>query len=257
MSLASRLPAPRVAAVLLGLVLPTGCAEVAGPVARRDAPELTDSLAAAYRADATVLAVRELRKTEPEAVEIPEALVEELYQALAAVWALDHPARDSVVERYAVHAFPDVSLSELFVGAEGGVAWIDRWLAGESPTGEPTVDSLILEFGLRITEAYSFGPQPLVVIEAGRPLNTAALARLLEPLPGVRYAESVGSGGDGDDIRAVRSDGGWRLDFSVGYGDCPAGCIHRRVWRFRVGAAGNATFLGSSGDPAPPPGGSH
>jgi hypothetical protein len=28
-------------------------------------------------------------------------------------------------------------------------------------------------------------------------------------------------GGDGADIRVNRSGDGWRLDYSIGYGDCP------------------------------------
>jgi hypothetical protein len=57
--------------------------------------------------------------------------------------------------------------------------------------------------------------------------------------------------GDGPDIRASVHGEGWRLDYSVGFGDCPAGCIYRHTWSFAVSGDGVVTFLGRSGEPPP------
>lgn len=46
-------------------------------------------------------------------------------------------------------------------------------------------------------------------------------------------------------------DGGFRVTFTSGWGDCPAGCINKHNWIFEVSAAGVVTPAGESGDPVP------
>ena len=62
--------------------------------------------------------------------------------------------------------------------------------------------------------------------------------------------EKVVAAGDGNDIRALRG-APILLDYSVGYGDCPAGCIARRTYHFAVHADGTVEYLGASGSPPP------
>ncbi|MEO8469075.1 MAG: hypothetical protein ABI573_05360 [Chloroflexota bacterium] len=47
------------------------------------------------------------------------------------------------------------------------------------------------------------------------------------------------------------ADGGFRVTFTSGWGDCPAGCINKHNWLFEVSAAGVVTSGGESGDPVP------
>jgi hypothetical protein len=43
--------------------------------------------------------------------------------------------------------------------------------------------------------------------------------------------------------------GGYHVTITIGWGDCPSGCIDEHVWDFEVSADGQVTFLGESGDP--------
>lgn len=43
--------------------------------------------------------------------------------------------------------------------------------------------------------------------------------------------------------------GGYRVTITIGWGDCPAGCINEHVWDFEVSADGQVTLIGESGDP--------
>ncbi len=43
--------------------------------------------------------------------------------------------------------------------------------------------------------------------------------------------------------------GAYRITVTVGWGDCPSGCINRHTWAFRVTATGDVTLLEESGDP--------
>jgi hypothetical protein len=45
--------------------------------------------------------------------------------------------------------------------------------------------------------------------------------------------------------------GGYRVVLTVGWGDCPAGCIEHHVWTFDVDANGSFKLVGESGDPVP------
>jgi hypothetical protein len=46
-------------------------------------------------------------------------------------------------------------------------------------------------------------------------------------------------------------DGGYSIAITLGWGDCPAGCISHHTWTFTVTADGSVTKTGESGDPIP------
>jgi hypothetical protein len=45
--------------------------------------------------------------------------------------------------------------------------------------------------------------------------------------------------------------GGYTIELTVGWGDCPAGCIERHVWTFEVAANGAVRLVSESGDELP------
>jgi hypothetical protein len=45
------------------------------------------------------------------------------------------------------------------------------------------------------------------------------------------------------------SPAGWKVTYTVGWGDCPAGCIYQHVWTYQVDADGTVTLLSETGDP--------
>jgi hypothetical protein len=54
--------------------------------------------------------------------------------------------------------------------------------------------------------------------------------------------------------RASQAAGGFEVEFRVGWGDCPAGCIEEYTWTYRVAADGTVELLAEGGDPIPPEG---
>jgi hypothetical protein len=217
---------------------------------------LPDSLARIYRADAVTLAARlgkaSSAKPEVQAVELPASVIESLFRALAAVHqATSLPARDSVAVLYKVHTFPEAQ--EILVGIQPSTPWLAPWTNGQ-PTGTPGVDSLVTPYGLVVKNVYDWNIGRYLLVGTTRAINASALAARFARAPFVRNAEPSSIGGDGNNIAATARGDGWTLDYSAGYGDCPAGCISRHIWSFAVDAAGQVTYLGSRGDPAPPPG---
>jgi hypothetical protein len=50
---------------------------------------------------------------------------------------------------------------------------------------------------------------------------------------------------------ATAVEGGYQVVVTVGWGDCPAGCIHRHVWTFAVAPEGRVGLIGEDGPPVP------
>lgn len=45
--------------------------------------------------------------------------------------------------------------------------------------------------------------------------------------------------------------GAYEITLTIGWGDCPAGCINRHVWVYTVTADGQVTLASESGEPIP------
>ncbi len=212
----------------------------------------------AYRRDAAVLAVRYLKESgDPRRREIllPEALVTSLYRALIHVYnATDLPARNSAVRDYTIHTRGQAALFELLVGVDPAEPWVAGLRRGAPRTENDTVDLLMRTFGLHLDRYRDWsGNTHLAVLRSQEPLNLAPLGERFAAIRGVRYAQPEGEVGDGNNLAAHAEDDGWRLAYSVGWGDCPAGCTGRHTWRFRITTNGHVTYLGSEGLPPPPP----
>ena len=222
------------------------------PVAPQPPPP-TDSTAALYRGDACALAIEEMIKPGSPyrgVVEIPSWLVNELHQALLAVHAADHiPARDSVVVIYKIRARGQPG--SIIVAVDTTYGWTAAWGRGEVLTGEPAVDALVRRYGLVLEAYYRWPFGSCALLASMRALNMYALAPCFQGIPGVRYAQPNYLMGDGSTIHASREAGGWRLDYALGWGDCPAGCTGWHTWSFLVGPDHVVHYLGSSG-PTPP-----
>ena len=244
-------------ALVLSLAL-GACHDPAGPRpvgSNVNDSRVPDDLRALYREDAARLALRELQ-AQPGGygdIAISAELIETYYTALVQVFNADGlSARDTVVDVYRIHTFGQPETHRLLLQAAADQAWVQRLVNGELPTGNARVDRLLEDYGLSLDWKYplSTSNEMLIVLRAADALNVAALAHLFDGVAGLRYSEPDGMGGDGNDIRALRGHP-ILLDYSVGYGDCPAGCIARRTYHFAVHADGTVEYLGASGSPPP------
>lgn len=155
-----------------------------------------------------------------------------------------------------IHARPAFQLHDLLVRVRTSASWRDRWRAGQVTTGQAALDGLLNEYGPSRVDA-----QPLIagaeeewfVLHFDQSLNMPKLAQLFAAAsPDVTGANANQTLGDGDDITVSENAAGGRTyTFSVGWGDCQAGCISRHYWEFAVAADGTPTPLGERGDPLP------
>ncbi len=212
-------------------------------------------LRAAYLEDANRLALRDLLANGFSEVPIPQDAVQPYYNALVLVYnATALPARDTVVNVYGIHARGPATRS-LLLQLLGTETWVERLARREIPTGEPAVDTLLARYSLSVGTVYTLHDgDVLITLGPPEPLNITALAGLFRGISGVRFAEPNNLIGAGNDIGGLIDGSRVLLDYSVGYGDCPSGCIARRFYHFAVRDDGTVEYLGASGSPPPHPG---
>lgn len=149
-----------------GQTVPTSC----------DAP---DSIKLLYEFDAKVLAVQFMQSTSLEdSVIIPTMLVEEKMKLLLAVHnAFELAARDTVVDCLNIHLDSmEHSLRYVWVAADSSSVWFKNLIAGSYPTGNPTADSLIELYGLKVQSTGAWSVYRYVLLMTDQDYNTAAIA---------------------------------------------------------------------------------
>jgi len=78
------------------------------------------------------------------------------------------------------------------------------------------------------------------LVIAGNPLFAGAIEMTPEVFVASKWWEST-----------ANADGSYDIKVTVGWGDCPAGCINRHVWTFHVGPDGGTKLVKEEGDPVP------
>jgi hypothetical protein len=129
-----------------------------------------------------------------------------------------------------IHAIPDYVDKELLVSTSA--PWSEAWRHGELWTGQPYLDSLATQFGLIEVDTNRYGP--LFVLKFRSSLQAARLALLYAKDVDLDYAEPNYYGGDGDDIEFFQKNREDYFVFSIGRGDCQAGCMTRFYWYVAV-----------------------
>ena len=212
-----------------------------------DAPPAVTSF---YTTEAKQLALREML-TDPfweDSINVPAELYKPILNALLAVYnATQYAERDSVVECFAIKAFPIPYPYSISVSTDTSVAWVKKLLNNITPTGNAQVDQLMETYGLTKASQFIFSGNAIFSIQSAQPLNCVALAKKFEPIVGVNYSEPEGSVGDGNNIIYSKLNDQITLVYSVGWGDCPSGCISRRYWKFNVLNC-EVQFAGASGE---------
>jgi len=211
-----------------------------------DDSNIPDSIKNLYKIDAATLALRDVAN-DPESkyklVEIPTELIELYYRGLVHIYyAMRYPPNNNID---GIHVFPNPSVFGIAVLIDTTYDWAKAWKRGERLTGNAQIDAIMEEYNLQLKSCR----YDAASIFSPRPINTFALANKFLGIPGVRVAESNGYIGDGSDIKAEIKDPYLLYIFTVGWGDCPSGCINRHYWDIAVEYNGNVIFQREYGDP--------
>lgn len=214
-----------------------------------DENNLSDAEKEAYTKSAEKLAVRYMETEDSTKIEIPEALIDVLYNGLVHLAQSDDPKTREVTEDYDIQARSPADPRSVDIYVENSAPWFEAWENGSEETGNEAVDTLMTNYNLSVAEITEHsGDRSTAHIHAEEALNVYALGRLFEAIEGVLEASTEKSG-DGNEIRFMFFRDHIQFLFKYGYGDCPAGCINEHTWYFNVFKDGSVQFAGEEGDP--------
>lgn len=112
--------------------------------------------------------------------------------------------------------------------------------SGSSPSPSPSPAPTIRPTPTPIAAPVTTPADAAALVIVTNPLFAGAVERKPDLIGGSRYWTATPLDG-----------GGYRIELTVGWGDCPAGCIERHVWTFDVDAHGAVKLVGETGDPIP------
>ncbi len=99
-------------------------------------------------------------------------------------------------------------------------------------TGNAAFDALNAKLGLKAVRPYRH--TGVLVMHLSERANVGAGRRAYRKIAGVEYAESDAHLGDGPDIEAAKTGGVWHVVIRKAWGDCPSGCIYKKLFFFTV-----------------------
>lgn len=214
-----------------------------------------DSIKILIREDAARIALRDVHsdlESKQSLVTLPQELVDFYYHGLIHVYnASSLAARDSVFNIYKIHTFRSPETHSIIVSVDTTKSWVQKWRMGQRLTENPQIDALMINYDLQLINYYNWSFLHAVILESVNPINIFALGKKFQSIDGVIFAEENRTVGDGDDINASIEAEFLSIEFSKGWGDCPAGCIYRRYWLFHIKFNGMVSYAGSHGDELP------
>ena len=119
--------------------------------------------------------------------------------------------------------------------------------ASPSPTGPTSPPPTVAPTPTPIAADVDSAADAAAIVIASDPRFEGATELTPDVIGASRYWEAV-----------ALNDGAYRITLTLGWGDCPAGCVERHTWVYQVTASGGLTLIEESGDPLPegsfPPG---
>jgi hypothetical protein len=172
---------------------------------------------------------------------------------LAVFNATNLPARDTIVQ-LKIHANLGFVLNNVLFTADSSLLWMKNLRNNISPTGYSPLDSLMNKYYLTKHQYYPMSASmgDMVVLKSDTNFNALALSDIMDVyVPQINIVEANGLFGDGSQITDSLNTNFTELTYSFGWGDCPAGCMSRRFWKFRVFTDCSVQYIGSYGSSLP------
>lgn len=177
---------------------------------------------------------------------LDETEVEKILKLIQAVYESNSLERDTVFNYYQIHGYYCYAFNSTFLRVDTQRPEIQKLANGEFITGEPSLDEILSTYQFdSVKLSYSYPSFPWLTVFTKQEYNMLPISKEFQALESVEIAEfNHGCVGGGNSISLTRSDDRAFLTFSIGSGDCPAGCIYHKYWEFIV-SNGVASFVRS------------
>ena len=222
-----------------------------------DAP---DSIVEFYKHDAATLALRHLY-ADTSVVQsdliIPDTVRLPILNALIAVYnASSIPERDTVVDFFSIHTNVYPATNSFVIRADSNLVWMNNLQHGIYPIGNSFLDSLLSVYQFELTSYFDY-PYMLhpsthsAVFSTANDYNIKAVVNRVQTIAGVYFADPNTGWNPNVEILDALFPTYTELTFRYGWGDCLAGCMYKRYWKFRIFPDCSVSFMGSYGQSYP------
>ncbi|GAB6123495.1 hypothetical protein [Dysgonomonas termitidis] len=179
----------------------------------------------------------------------PELNVDEerkVLEIIQAVYNLQSLERDTVFNIYKIHGYYCYNFNSIYLKVNTALPAIRKLAEGIIPTGDAELDKVLTKYKPEsVKPFYGYPEFPWLTITTKKEYNMIPVEAEFRRLKSVLTAEfNNGCVGGGNTIDLERKGNTATIIFSIGEGDCPAGCIYHRYWKFEV-TNGMARFMNS------------
>lgn len=170
--------------------------------------------------------------------------IDKILLIIQAVYDSDTPERDTVFDIYQIHGYYCYSFNSLSLEVQTDLPGIINLSNGIIPTGDTILDDILTFYHFdSVRTYYSYPNFPWLSIFTKDEYNLIPIEKEFGNLESVFIAYfDRGCIGDGNTITLTRDNSVATITFSIGSGDCPAGCIYHKYWEFEV-TNGIAQFI--------------
>jgi len=165
-------------------------------------------------------------------------------EIIQSVYNLNSPQSDTIFNIYKIHGYYCYAFKWISLKVKTELPEIINLSNGIIPAGASDLDILLTTYHFdSVKTSYYYPRVPWITIFTHEEYNMIPLERRFSDLPQILNASfSKACLGDGDNISVTRKNDSATITFSIGWGDCPSGCIFRKYWEFNV-KDGMATFV--------------
>ncbi len=201
--------------------------------------EIDPVIQEAYFDDAVELYLREIHADKNHFnynnPELDENELNEILSVFQMVYKLNLPECDTVFSYFNIHALKCIGTKSIVMQVNAEAPEIIKLVNSDFPTGNKQLDYLIETYQFdSVRTSYNYPNFSWLSVNTGNVYNLLPLMHEFEKIPSILIAENNGGCFDGNNIILERNRDDITIDFSVGSGDCPSGCIYRKHWIFEI-----------------------
>jgi hypothetical protein len=193
--------------------------------------------------DAVQLAARMVEEQETEV--IPQDLIHQIEDALAAVSESNSSAASAVIYKYDIHALGSTNTSNIRLVVDKGADWVND--LEKTPIHKAFPNKKIFE----IKEGESTADFTVLELTGKQPLNMKYLANEVSIVNDVWMVEIPVEKKDGNDIQIKKIPNGYLFTFAYKFKNCEIGCEEAHYWEFSVINGETVEFISEYGSDLP------
>lgn len=212
-----------------------------------------------YEKDAVRLGLRNIAKGnnyKSLGPKVHEVVKLELYSALIAIHKSPFGESIEVTRKHRLHTYPNPAVDKFQVNYINTSKWAKPLRLGDIITDSKIINELSDKYDLTIDSHQTWDEKSnIFIVKAKTAINLAPIAEEFLKEIGVESVNMLIPNSDGNDIEAIKTEKGWRLDYKVKFDTCFTGCKKSHIWSFEVtnieSDSADVNFISESGDELP------